>query len=87
MDKFLWNVTVCYACKIAPNDERKYCRECNGVGYFEEFHPPENCTTSLPECPVSYDPGVHGWECSKCGRSGPCDGEVVETNDRRFGMW
>lgn len=62
----------CLACRSAPRSQARYCRECNGVGEVYHVTLPTTCTTSLPECPVSYDPGVHGWECSRCGRSGPC---------------
>lgn len=68
---------VCNACKISPQRDRKFCHECRGLGYIERFEIPKNCTTSLPECPVSYDPMVNGWECSRCGRSGPCEENLL----------
>jgi ribosomal protein S27AE len=61
----------CSACACARHQDRRYCRECGGKGYIEQITRPANCTHTLPECPVEYDPMVHGWECSRCGGSGP----------------
>jgi hypothetical protein len=64
----------CAACEREPNpSKRSYCHECGGRGYVVKTIEDRTvmCTTSLPECPVFYDPGVNGWECERCGRSGP----------------
>lgn len=61
----------CIACATASIVDRKYCHECNGLGYIDKTSTPDSCTQSQPECPVTYDPMVNGWECSKCGQSGP----------------
>lgn len=61
----------CTACRGVPRSQARYCRECEGVGEIYHITLPINCTTSLPECPVSYDPAIDGWECGRCGRSGP----------------
>jgi hypothetical protein len=69
--------TPCGACTLLqPNGTRKYvgsgdCRECHGVGYFTRIE--GECTGEYPQCPVSYDSMCDGWECSACGRSGPCN--------------
>jgi hypothetical protein len=74
--------TKCTACAEALIQHRQYCHECKGVGYIEYVERSKNCTESLPECPVSYDPMVHGWECSKCGRSGPCEPDEPSYEDQ-----
>jgi RecJ-like exonuclease len=61
----------CSACAQAKQDDRKFCHECNGVGYIEVYEKLPNCTGQLPECPASHEPMVGGWECAHCGRSGP----------------
>lgn len=61
----------CTACAKSPTKDRKFCHECKGVGFIEYFEKPPGCTGSQPKCPIEYDPGVGGWECSKCGLSGP----------------
>lgn len=61
----------CTACALAKPHEMKHCHECRGIGYIEISERPADCTGQQPECPVSFDPGVGGWECSRCGESGP----------------
>lgn len=63
-------VVPCSACKDTPQYQAR-CRECRGVGYFETFEILPGCTGEQPVCPVFFDPGVCGWECKHCKRSGP----------------
>lgn len=70
---------ACSACEITSETtlsdlkNRQYCRECSGKGFNEFILIPKGCTGELPKCPVSFDPMVCGWECSKCNRSGPLE--------------
>lgn len=62
----------CTACASVPQSQAKHCHECRGLRYIEGREPlPEGCTGEQPVCPVEFDPMVGGWECWKCGRSGP----------------
>ena len=58
----------CPACAIASIADMKYCKECNGLGYIDQ---PINCTEMQPECPIFFDAMTNGWECNRCGKSGP----------------
>lgn len=49
----------------------KHCRECGGLGYIERLTLPKECNMQLPNCPIYGDPMCGGWECRRCGRSGP----------------
>lgn len=60
----------CSACSKSFNSAN--CRECHGVGYIEL----STCVAKkdfLSECHtfLSFDPMVAGWECRRCGESGP----------------
>lgn len=60
----------CSACSGAYEHYRASCPECHGVGYHER----STCTAGKDwkrVCPVRTDLGTGGWECSKCGESGP----------------
>ena len=65
------NRIPCTACSQTESKFKRFCHECHGVGYIEVFVKPKGCTGKQPACPIGFDPMVGGWECPKCGRSGP----------------
>ncbi len=67
---------LCTACAEVPGYQRHLCHECHGVGFIEID---DVCRRKgldwFDNCPISYDPMCSGWECSKCGGSGPWPSE------------
>jgi hypothetical protein len=63
---------VCKACAASSIKDSSYCHECKGIRYIEYVRVPKSCTQEQPNCPVFYDPMCNGWECRRCGLSGPC---------------
>jgi hypothetical protein len=63
--------TACTACAGLPQRQAQHCHECKGVRFIERIEVPKTCTGKQPECPIEFDPMCGGWECSRCGRSGP----------------
>lgn len=60
----------CTACQDIWGPSKAQCPECRGVGFFEI----STCTAGKKwktECPVYTDVMTGGFQCDKCGDSGP----------------
>lgn len=60
----------CTACAEVLGPNKRFCPECRGVGFFEI----DTCPAGkdwFKVCPLVGDAMTGGWECPKCGGSGP----------------